>query len=437
MSGNWIDAAEAALNAVLGDHLDASGNRLSIPMGLFDGGHRLADLPEGSDRLVVLVHGMGCTETCWAFEDPTTLDYGRRLEREHGLTPLYVRYNTGLDIRASGRALSALLGQVVATYHRAVSEITLIGHSLGGLVIRRACYEGRDEPWSALVRRAFYLGSPHLGSPWERAGRVATSVMKAIPDPVVKMVGDVADVRSVAIKQLGRGAQGDDQAELELDPRFEHYVAVGSLPSALAARLIGDGLVPEASALEARSSDAHVGRFEGIDHMSLCHRGEVYDWISERCGPGEPADAVAPRRLEGPRTERLGALLGLLTEAVDAGSSAVQRVQEDLTARPYDVLERIPGLAEPARAVRAVHFGMLRGSYGVVRFTNGVLGAAFKRIDGSLAGGEPGDQERRGEGHDVHEDAPQVRVAHDVGIEGVGGGGEAAAEGDEGERPAR
>ena len=38
-----------------------------------------------------------------------------------------------------------------------------------------------------------------------------------------------------------------------------------------------------------------------------------------------------------------------------------------------DVLEAVPELASASRAVRAVHFGILRGSYGAVRWVNGLL----------------------------------------------------------------
>jgi triacylglycerol lipase len=379
MAINWKDAGEAALNAVIGDRLDAQGSELSIRMDFFDHGQRLQALPSGTSKWVLLVHGMGCMESCWDFKNDPETDYGRRLEADYGLTPLYLRYNTGRPIWESGRALAALLEAAIENSPVPITELTLIGHSLGGLVIRSACHEGKDHAWSALVQRAFYIGSPHQGSPWERAGRVATKIMKAIPDPVVELIGDIADVRSNAIKNLGDGDLQEDGERLPLDPRFEHYVVAGTLPSSVVARLIGDGLVPLESATEAANSDAHVGLFDGRNHMALCNDEEVYTWIAERAGPVDPTTPVQASVHEGPRTERLAATLALLSEAVEEGAGAVQKVQEALTSRPYDVIEAVPSLEAPAKAVRAVHFGVMRGTYAAVKGVSALAGAAAGR----------------------------------------------------------
>lgn len=376
----WQDAAEAALNAVIGDRLDAAGNPLATPMAFYDRGRALEALPEGTSRWVVLVHGMACTERCWDFEDPAEPDYGRRLEAQLGLTPLYLRYNTGLKIRDNGRALSALLQAALEASPVPIEELTLIGHSLGGLVIRSACHEGRAQPWTARVRRAFYIGSPHLGSPWERLGRAATAVMKAVPDPVVELIGEVADARSEAIKNLGDGDLREDGARLPLDPRFEHYVVAGALAPTLLSRLIGDGLVQVDSAVEAAASEEHVGHFPGLHHMALAHHAEVHEWLAARCGPGAPAAPTAAptaaRTDEDAHRPRVAATLALLSEAVEEGAIAIQRVQEELTSRPYDVIEAVPDLRAPTRLVRAVHFGILRSTYAAIRGANAVFGAA-------------------------------------------------------------
>lgn len=45
MATRWSDASEAALNAVLGDHLDNRDSRLAIDMAFFDRGRRLTARP--------------------------------------------------------------------------------------------------------------------------------------------------------------------------------------------------------------------------------------------------------------------------------------------------------------------------------------------------------------------------------------------------------
>lgn len=370
---DWSDMGEAALNAVVGDYLDARGNALAIDMALYHRGQPVESWTVGQSKICVLVHGMACTEACWAFPEEPELDYGALLEQTHGYTPLYVRYNTGLPIWKNGEKLSALLESVVQQAFVPLEEITLIGHSLGGLVIRSACHQGRSKTWLPLVRRAFYLASPHRGSPLEKAGRVATSVMKQINDPVVQLIADVANVRSAAIKDLGCGDIAPDEQDVPLHEGMEHYLVAGSLPGPLAA-VLGDGLVRAPSATHGRCED--IGHFSGLHHMAIAHHRDVFEWIAQRCGPQVPHVKVAHEPELGAKAERVSASVELLTDAVGRGASAVQEVHEAIASRPYDVLEHVPELAKPTRVVRAVHFGILRGSYKAVRVVNELVGAA-------------------------------------------------------------
>jgi pimeloyl-ACP methyl ester carboxylesterase len=375
----WRDEGEAALNAVVGDYLDQRGSELAIKMGLYHRGRPLDALPAGTSRLCVLVHGMACTETCWSFPENPDTDYGVLLEHEHGLTPLFVRYNTGLPIRSNGEQLAALLQSVVERSPVPVEELTLIGHSLGGLVIRSACHQAGDQAWLPLVRRAFYLGSPHLGSPLEKAGHVATSVLHAIDDPVVQLLGDLAEIRSAAVKDLRHGDLSEHGEPVPLDERFDHYLVAGSLPGPWAA-VLGDGVVRVESATGAvrtrPAADDQVGLFPGLHHMAILHHLDVYQWISQRCGPPDPTRPVEPRVRSDEHTRRLNAYLELLEDAVELGSSAVQEVHEAIAARTYDIIEAVPPLQAPTRAVREVHFRVLRGTYAALRLANKLVGAA-------------------------------------------------------------
>lgn len=362
-------ATGAILNAIIGDDLAARGSALAIEMGLYDRGRPLAALPEGTSRLAVFVHGMACTETCWSFPDDPERSFGAELERAFGMTPLYVRYNTGRPIWENGVQLAALLSSIVERSPVPITELDLLGHSLGGLVIRSALFHGREDAWRPLVRRGFYIGTPHKGSPLEKAGRLATSVMQAIDDPVVRLVGDIADVRSRAVKDLGRGDIVEDAATVPLDEDIDHYLVAGTLPGPLA--LFGDGLVRVPSATDG-ALRTNIGVFPGRHHMALLHDEEVYRWIAARCGPPRPTTPVVPRVRSNDATSMMP-YVELAQVAVDVGSTAVQKAHEAIAARPYDVLEAVPELASASRAVRAVHFGILRGSYGAVRWVNGLL----------------------------------------------------------------
>ncbi len=373
MSGNWFEVGEAALQAVLGDYLDERRSGLATEMALYHRGRPLEALPSGTPKLCVLVHGMADTEACWTFPDQQELDYGGLLEREHGLTPLYVRYNTGLPIADNGQKLAALLQSVVTSSPLPVAEITLIGHSLGGLVIRSACHHDKDAAWLALVKRAFYLGSPHLGSPLEKAGRVVSGVLQAIDDPVVQLLGELAEVRSAAVKSMRHGALLESGEPVLLDERIDHYLVAGALPGPLAS-VLGDGLVrvPSATGAPGSEENRQVQLFPGLHHRALARDRDVYAWISSRCGPPNPTTPTEPRVGADPAV-RLDAYFALLQDAVDKSSTAVQTVHEALAARPYSVLEEIPPLKAASRAVRSVHFGLMRGTYATVRLVNDLL----------------------------------------------------------------
>ena len=77
-----------------------------------------AAFPGTGGRLAVFLHGLTETEDSWGYGaerhhgDPA-VTYGSQLQRDLGLTPVYLRYNTGLHISENGRSLDALLGALV------------------------------------------------------------------------------------------------------------------------------------------------------------------------------------------------------------------------------------------------------------------------------------------------------------------------------------
>ena len=118
----------AALNGLYGNRLEAEGSPLAIPM-------QLRDMGRPSPHAVVFVHGLGESEHAWG-----SPSYGERLEDELGVTPVFVRYNTGRHISQNGASLAALLDGLEA------ERITLVGHSMGGLIARAACHRGGPGP---------------------------------------------------------------------------------------------------------------------------------------------------------------------------------------------------------------------------------------------------------------------------------------------------
>src|SRR5271166_6182262 len=210
--------ALAALHAVAGDRLGPDLAPLAIKMAVRAAGRDLeltagelaAAFPAATRRLVVFVHGLAETENSWQRGDRQSEPYGLRLRAELGYTPVYVRYNTGRHISENGADLADLLDRLVTAWPVQVDELMLVGHSMGGLVIRSACHQaeqdaGGQEPseWARLVGHVFYLGSPHLGAPAARAAGFAGALLARAAEtrPFVTMVNGT----SSGIKDLRYG----------------------------------------------------------------------------------------------------------------------------------------------------------------------------------------------------------------------------------------
>ena len=179
----------SALNGVLGDHLVASGNPLALPMTLRHRGRRIdaetiASMPHARRHLVLLVHGLCMNDLQWRGEHAgAVVDHGETLASALGATPVYLRYNTGRSIAQNGRELSAQLEGLVAGWPVPVERISIVAHSMGGLVARGACHHGEVDAmqWRRRVRDLVFLGVPHHGAPLERAGAWIDQLLARTP----------------------------------------------------------------------------------------------------------------------------------------------------------------------------------------------------------------------------------------------------------------
>jgi triacylglycerol lipase len=293
-----LDASLAILNGAIGDYLAKTGNGLATETTFFtargsrsldlEAGRLAAAFPPPSRRVVFLIHGLMCTESVWQMRGGG--DYGSLLADDLGFCPVYVRYNTGLPIAESGASLARALELFVEGLPVLPEEIVLIGHSMGGLVARSACHIARSEKqrWLPLVRRAVYLGTPHLGTPLERVGRVVAKLLRAVPDPYTRLVADIGDLRSAGIKDLGEGLR-DARHPVPLLPEIEHFLVAASLSDPWLATLFGDALVPVSSATNGGLGLAtdvvpdNLRILEGSDHVAIAHDPAVYAYIRGWC----------------------------------------------------------------------------------------------------------------------------------------------------------
>ena len=116
---------------------------------------------------MVFLHGLCESEDCWdrAREELGTTYPSMLAERDW--TPVLLRANTGLSLRENGAALTALLQRLVDEWPAEVHRIALVGHSMGGLVLRAATAVATEAEasWTRLVSDVVTLGAPHLGAP--------------------------------------------------------------------------------------------------------------------------------------------------------------------------------------------------------------------------------------------------------------------------------
>ncbi len=270
------DRAVAALNGVLGDHLEATDNPLALPMRLRYQGQTLAPepdqlsamLPPNDGKIAIFLHGLCMSDHHWTpdCQDSSRTDLTRAVLDEAGYLPLRLTYNTGRRIHANAREFAEQLEALLQAWSVPINDVVLVGHSMGGLVARSACRfaELAGHRWIRQTRHLITLGSPHHGAPLERIGHQVDRALALTPfsRPFTRLGG----IRSAGITDLRSGNLfGDDgpppdqssvagnSSCVRQDPpnlRICTLAAcLGSTPREKRSRLLGDGLVPVDSAL--------------------------------------------------------------------------------------------------------------------------------------------------------------------------------------------
>jgi pimeloyl-ACP methyl ester carboxylesterase len=317
------ETALSALNGVLGDYLVETRNPLAIGMSLRMQGRALPlqrdalqtaiDRPTG--RILVLVHGLCMNDLHWAApassaqgdamrHSETGSDLAALLAQEAGYTPVHLYYNSGRHISSNGREFADQLEQLLAHWPVPVEDLTLVGHSMGGLVSRSACHYAAtaEHQWLQRLRAMVFLGTPHHGAPLERGGNWIDMLLGISPYTVP--IARLGKIRSAGITDLRFGYlldedwEGRDRFVRGAHPErtlplpsnvacFSAAVTTGRQAGDLSDRLLGDGLVPVASALgQHRDAQRNLGIPEaqqwvgyGINHLELLSHREVHDQV--------------------------------------------------------------------------------------------------------------------------------------------------------------
>ena len=285
------DAVQAFANALFGDELESRGSLMAIQMEVRDRGGGAVTLdpaslaaafPDASGRLVVLLHGLGQTESCFRGRD-NALGLTEALAAA-SFTPVPVRYNTGRAVAANGYDLSVALDQLVANWPVPVTSIALVGYSMGGLVSRAAIASGRSHSsrWAESARYLVTIATPHAGSPIEKGVAVTSQALMFAPQS--RPLGGFLERRSSGIRDLHSG--------VNLPPAFAgvDHLAIGSVMTGDVSHpigsLFGDLVVRPGSATggTAVAATDHVligGRRHNDILIDPATARLVLDWIDQ------------------------------------------------------------------------------------------------------------------------------------------------------------
>jgi hypothetical protein len=304
-AGPQREAVVAALNGVLGDYLESTNNPLAVQMRFRRGGVPLeltaaalrTAIPDATAKLLVLVHGSSMNDLQWRRSEH---ELGESLARL-GYTPVHLHYNSGRHISTNGRDFAALLEELAAAWPAPLESVTLLCHSMGGLVARSACHAAgaAGHRWREKLRHLVFLGSPHHGAPLEQYGALLNAALgiSSYSAPFTRL----GKIRSAGVTDLRYGNvrdedwQGRDRHALGSDERLplplpegvRCFAVAGTLGRAPGGALLGDGLVQVDSALGRCTRPELTLAFppenqlvvESTDHLGLLARAAVREAV--------------------------------------------------------------------------------------------------------------------------------------------------------------
>ncbi|MGB0513296.1 MAG: esterase/lipase family protein [Wenzhouxiangellaceae bacterium] len=285
------------LSGLYGDRLAERGSALALPMQLLHDGRQLdqnAPAPAAPQSvLVIFIHGLMGSETIWSYPKQPDQSYAASIAASIPSNSIFLRYNSGLPVKSNAGDLSEMLETLVVNWPIRPDRIILVGHSMGGLLIRNTVFlaiaTGRK--WIHALRECVYIGTPHDGSWLARGAEATAGWLRRMPRDYLRVAGEAIDLRSEGIKNLSRRAIADcAESPLPLAPKVRHYSVSGSLSeqrTSIARRAFGDGLVHESSARGGSNSEwpwTDHASFPGIGHIQLARHPavarKIVQWLS-------------------------------------------------------------------------------------------------------------------------------------------------------------
>lgn len=303
-----------AINGFFGDKLAEADHPLAIDFALRQDNENVTVDELGLDAaatgaartVVVFVHGLMADEIMWLKPLPGTPGLGPKLAEATGITPLYLRFNSGMHISLLGQKLAQMLEELSSAWADAIDRIILVGHSQGGLIIESAThYAQRGKlDWPAKTKAIFLMGTPLRGAYLEQFSHAAATVLKRILTIQTYAIGSVIDFRSDGIKDLRLGYLVDedwqrpnanspltwDRTMVEsLDDTHYHVMAatLSANEDSWVANILGDGMVGRHSAYHGKRVQSNEETRDNIScvtfprtsHAGMALSDEVHQYV--------------------------------------------------------------------------------------------------------------------------------------------------------------
>lgn len=311
----------AALNGVVGNRLAENDNPFAIPMSLRYrdealNWQSLPEMPDASGKVVLLIHGLCMNDLQQhARRNGHVAEHGATLAAALDYSPVYLRYNSGLHVSQNGHELSAQLEQLDRCWPEAIEDLSVVAHSMGGLLIRSALHYATQEglSWPSRLGKIVFLGTPHHGAPLERIGNWLDIILATFSH--TRPFTALGKIRSAGITDLRYGNvlhedwqdrdrfhhKPHDPQHVPLPGAVDCYCVAATLAtkrSALADHLIGDGMVPLRSALGEHGEKQRTLSFSkssqwiahGTNHMELLDSPEVIRQVERWLAPVDRVD---------------------------------------------------------------------------------------------------------------------------------------------------
>ena len=270
-SSDKKDFILSILNGVIGDYLAEKENPLEIEMHFVHQSKKITidkksiknSYSNISSKIILMVHGSCMNANLWTRKNH---NHGEILAKETSETLIYLNYNSGKHVSTNGKEFNELLEKLTKNWPVPVEEITIINHSMGGLVTRSALYYGEQaqKSWTNLTKKIVFLGTPHHGSHIERKGNYLDLILESVP--YAKPFAKLGKIRSAGVTDLRYGNLVDEdwqyknrfelkkehKKHIPLTKNTEYYsiaAVTGKEKNYIKNRFFGDSLVSVKSAL--------------------------------------------------------------------------------------------------------------------------------------------------------------------------------------------